>query len=134
MKEKMIVGICLIFTFALACFSYNKAALAGDDEGGGPILFTKPVKAVLFDHKTHIDNGFKCEDCHDKLFEMAKGTAEAKGDFNMKSLYAGKYCGACHNGETAFASNTKCTVCHIGVKGMNRLNNTGKNGNTSAAH
>ncbi|WP_456432053.1 c(7)-type cytochrome triheme domain-containing protein [Thermosulfuriphilus sp.] len=39
----------------------------------------------------------------------------------MKSLYEGKYCGACHNGEMAFAANTKCTTCHIGVRGYNRL-------------
>lgn len=116
----------MIFLFFISAFvcSTNKFVKADDDEGGGTIIFTKPVKAVMFEHKAH--SGFGCDDCHDKLFEQAKGTAEEKGDFTMKSLYAGKYCGACHNGETAFASNTKCAVCHIGVKGMNRLNKTGK--------
>jgi cytochrome c peroxidase len=26
-----------------------------------------------------------------------------------------------HNGQTAFASNTKCATCHVGVKGLERL-------------
>ena len=38
----------------------------------------------------------------------------------MQGLYDGKYCGACHDGSMAFASDTKCTLCHIGVKGYNR--------------
>ncbi|MGB9711656.1 MAG: cytochrome c3 family protein [Dissulfurimicrobium sp.] len=126
MKKMIVVVICSIFICLSVCLSYKIVLAGDDDEGGGPILFTKPVKAVLFDHKTHLGFGYSCEDCHDKLFEEAKGTAEEKGDFTMKSLYAGKYCGACHNGETAFASNTKCAVCHIGVKGMNRLTKTGK--------
>jgi c(7)-type cytochrome triheme protein len=131
MKKMIFLMIFLFFIVGFVC-STNKLVKAGDDdEGGGTIIFTKPVKAVMFEHKAH--SGFGCDDCHDKLFEQAKGTAEEKGDFNMKSLYAGKYCGACHNGETAFASNTKCAVCHIGVKGMNRLNNTGKD-KTPATH
>ena len=39
----------------------------------------------------------------------------------MASLYEGNYCGACHDGDTAFASNTRCTACHIGVNGYERL-------------
>lgn len=124
MKKIILLGISIIFIAAFV-FSVNESVMAGDDdEGGGTIIFTKPVKAVLFEHKAH--SSFGCDECHDKLFEQAKGTAEEKGDFTMKSLYAGKYCGSCHNGEIAFASNTRCAVCHIGVKGMNRLNKTGK--------
>jgi c(7)-type cytochrome triheme protein len=36
----------------------------------------------------------------------------------MESFYQGKYCGACHNGKDAFASNTQCARCHLRVKGM----------------
>ncbi|MFZ5759080.1 MAG: cytochrome c3 family protein [Thermodesulfobacteriota bacterium] len=91
-----------------------------------PIIFTQPVKAVIFSHKTHtMDAGLSCDSCHDDLFQMAIGTAEANDDFTMQSLYDGKYCGACHDGQTAFASNTRCTVCHIGVKGFDRLQGGG---------
>lgn len=87
-----------------------------------PIVWTKPVKAVVFYHKPHIeDYGLDCDSCHDSLFAMQTGAAEKKDDFTMKSLYEGKYCGKCHDGSMAFASNTRCNTCHIGVKGYNRM-------------
>jgi len=96
-------------------------AHGGDEEDGGRIIFTKPVKAVVFDHKIHVaEAGLECDSCHDGIFEMETGQAESRDDFTMESLYQGKYCGACHDGDTAFASNTRCTLCHIGVKGYMR--------------
>lgn len=87
-----------------------------------PIVFIAPVKAVIFSHKTHtMDAGLECDSCHDEIFQMESGSTEQNDDFTMQSLYDGKYCGACHDGETAFASNTRCTVCHIGVKGFDRM-------------
>lgn len=92
-----------------------------------PIVFTQPVKAVIFNHKTHtMDAGLSCDSCHDEVFQMEIGAAEAGDDFTMQSLYDGKYCGVCHDGQTAFASNTRCTVCHIGVKGFDRLHGGGE--------
>jgi c(7)-type cytochrome triheme protein len=85
------------------------------------IVFNVPVKTVIFEHKGHVDMGLDCASCHAKAFEMRKGAAEEHPDkFTMEALYAGKYCGACHNGTDAFASNTRCTTCHIGVKGFDR--------------
>jgi len=86
-----------------------------------PIIFTKPLKAVLFEHKIHIEAGLSCEDCHEEVFPMEAGATQENEDFNMESLYKGKYCGVCHDGETAFASNTRCATCHIGVMGWKRL-------------
>jgi len=88
------------------------------------VMFNQPVKGVVFAHKAHVDMGLSCASCHDEAFEMRKGTAEENsGKFNMQALYAGKYCGVCHNGNIAFASNTRCTSCHIGVKGVERMLN-----------
>ncbi len=101
------------------------------------IVWTKPVKAVIFDHKTHIeDSGLECEACHDSLFTMESGAAEKTSDFTMQALYEGKYCGKCHDDSTAFAANTRCNNCHIGVKGYNRLmGNDGQHGkNNKAGH
>lgn len=87
-----------------------------------PIVWGKPVKSVVFEHKVHtMDGGLDCDSCHDSLFEMESGAAEAKDDFTMATLYKGGYCGSCHDGSTAFASNTRCTACHIGVRGHARL-------------
>lgn len=86
------------------------------------IIFTKPVKAVIFNHTEHTEMGYECSSCHNELFAMRVGAAEEQPEkFTMAALYEGKYCGACHNGEDAFASDTMCTTCHIGVQGFERL-------------
>lgn len=88
------------------------------------IVFNRPVKGVIFSHKDHVDMGLDCASCHDKAFEMRIGAAEENpSKFNMQALYSGKYCGVCHNGNIAFASNTRCTSCHIGVKGLEKMSN-----------
>jgi c(7)-type cytochrome triheme protein len=87
-----------------------------------PIVWEKPVKGVVFNHKTHtMDAGLDCDSCHDDVFEMEAGAAEENEDFIMATLYEGGYCGSCHDGSTAFAANTRCTTCHIGVRGVARL-------------
>ena len=100
------------------------------------IVWTKPVKAVIFEHATHTeDMGLDCESCHDELFVMRIGAAEQQEDFTMKSLYAGNYCGACHDGSTAFASDTRCTSCHIGVRGYARMSGAAEEGaSTGSGH
>lgn len=107
-----------------------------DEDTYGPkasIFWVKPVKTVVFEHKVHtMDAGLSCDSCHDELFEMEAGAAEAKDDFTMATLYQGGYCGSCHDGSTAFASNTRCTTCHIGVRGHARL--TGETGTNEKSH
>ena len=99
-----------------------------DEETYGPaapIVWTSPVKAVVFQHKIHtVEAGLECDSCHDGIFEMEAGNAQTKDDFTMQSLYNGKYCGACHDGSMAFASNTRCTSCHIGARGYYRMMGT----------
>ncbi len=90
-----------------------------------PIVWTVPVKAVVFSHNTHInDVGLDCASCHSDVFAMKVGAASASGNYTMQAIYDGQYCGSCHDGETAFASNTQCNSCHIGVKGYNRMMGT----------
>jgi c(7)-type cytochrome triheme protein len=104
-----------------------KVCHGSDMKQPGMVVFNRPVKGVVFDHKGHVDMGLDCASCHDQAFEMRVGAAEEKyKDFNMRALYAGKYCGVCHNGNIAFASNTRCTSCHIGVKGLARMQNAAK--------
>src|SRR5574340_250059 len=48
----------------------------------------------MFSHKSHVVTaGLSCDSCHPDLFERKRGAAKAKGDYNMASLDAGKYCG-----------------------------------------
>ncbi|MGB3211600.1 MAG: cytochrome c3 family protein [Desulforhopalus sp.] len=98
-----------------------------------PVIWDMPVRGVVFNHKTHtMDGGMDCDACHDDLFEMEAGVAQENDDFNMATMYEGGYCGACHDGSTAFAANTRCTTCHIGVRGVARL--LGEDTSTEKAH
>jgi c(7)-type cytochrome triheme protein len=65
---------------------------------------------VIFSGSIHAEKGLKCMECHPKIFPMKKSTEELK----MSDLNAGKYCGQCHNGEKAFATNNpaNCSKCH----------------------
>ncbi|MEN8198455.1 MAG: c(7)-type cytochrome triheme domain-containing protein [Thermodesulfobacteriota bacterium] len=95
------------------------------------IVFNKPVKTVVFDHKIHVDKaGIDCESCHKEVFTMKQGTIagqeliqsenpEEKREYLVK-LHT-KYCGTCHDSSQAFGYLTRCTVCHIGVKGYDRM-------------
>jgi c(7)-type cytochrome triheme protein len=99
------------------------------------VVWTKPVKAVVFSHETHTaDMGLDCSSCHDDLFVMKNGAAQENDDFTMASLYEGNYCGACHDGSTAFASDTLCTTCHIGVRGLAKLTGEGEKSSKGAGH
>jgi len=114
-------GACHDGNTAFNAMSYDKCAAC--HTAPKTIVFTKPVKAVVFDHNKHVNEfGFNCTNCHSDVFKMEIGNAEKdEAKFTMDALYKGQFCGACHDGSQAFASDTKCTTCHIGVMGFDRL-------------
>ncbi len=98
-----------------------------------PIIWTEPVEAVVFYHNAHTeDYGLECDSCHNEAFAMKVGTAANSGNFTMKAMYDGQFCGKCHDGDTAFAANTLCNTCHIGANGYKRL--TGDTGHAVEEH
>lgn len=104
---------CAIIAITLCIAMPGVAA----ENGGGEIVYTEPVGGVLFSHQLHVEEKqLSCDLCHARNFEMQALKVQRSGDFTMKSLMDGKYCGACHNGVMAFASNTRCADCHAGVK------------------
>lgn len=64
------------------------------------------VPEIIFSHKKHtVWNG--CELCHPDLFAgVKKGTEK----YSMVDLFAGKYCGACH--DTVAFPQSDCRRCH----------------------
>ena len=107
MRKRFIVIIHLL----LICFISSGAQAAKPAKG---ILYTKPLESVIFSHQDHAQKDVSCATCHSGLFEMEALCVQNKKDFTMDSLYKGKYCGACHNGKKAFASDTQCARCHLG--------------------
>ncbi len=70
---------------------------------------SNPKDTVIFDGTTHKNAGLTCPDCHNQeLFpKMKQGTVK----ITMKDLSAGKYCGKCHDGKSAFTIKD-CIRCH----------------------
>lgn len=100
-------------------------ATAGMVFAEGDIIYTQPVMGVIFSHEAHVEEiGMDCETCHDDLFEMEALNVQQNSDFTMKGLAEGNYCGACHDGDMAFDSDSRCASCHIGVIGYRRATGT----------
>ena len=115
--------LTLLFFLLLSLLTYLGGAWqAGAQEyGGGPIVFIKPVRAEIFEHRVHLGKKINCQSCHPEIFAKKAGQVEEKDDFTMANFRQGKYCGSCHNGTTAFSVDTDCTWCHIGVQGHKHL-------------
>jgi c(7)-type cytochrome triheme protein len=101
--QKQIAGISLLFTIMA-----STAAVAVGPER--QLEFDSPNGAVIFDGATHKSAGLTCPDCHNKdLFpKMKQGTVK----ITMKDLYAGQYCGKCHDGKSSFMIKGNCIKCH----------------------
>jgi c(7)-type cytochrome triheme protein len=69
------------------------------------------VEPVHFSHWTH-RSAYTCRVCHFELgFEMQTNLTEITESANRK----GQFCGACHDGETAFGHTEEhCSKCHTG--------------------
>lgn len=66
---------------------------------------------VVFSHKSHRAM-FTCRVCHVELeFAMKKGAS----GITREGYLDGLYCGACHNGTTAFSVEYACNLCHVKV-------------------
>ena len=119
MKKTLI----LMLVTLVAALAYSSALLYAEGVfHGGDVIYTKPVASVIFSHAIHVEDiGLGCQMCHPDLFMMSNLSAQENEDFTMQALTDGKYCGACHNGSWAFASDTQCARCHIGVKGYKAI-------------
>lgn len=80
----------------------------------GDIQFTRKAAGAedfppaVYPHWLHRMQ-FKCYVCHEDIFKMKAGANPVA----MEAINEGKYCGACHNGKTAFAPMFEhCSRCH----------------------
>jgi len=117
MKKVIILSVVVCMSCVGLLFSLDRGY--PQEENGGDIILSKAVRGVYFGHKEHED--FSWDDCHEGIFALEAGAAEASGEFIMKLMEEGETCGACHDGETAFSVKEHCTKCHIGVLGVERL-------------
>jgi c(7)-type cytochrome triheme protein len=71
------------------------------------------VRPVVFPHWFHRIR-FRCKVCHFELgFRMRAGSNVV----TMADIMDGRFCGMCHNGQVAWASD-RCELCHSGKYGL----------------
>ena len=66
-----------------------------------------PPDSAAFSHWAH--DRFYCYTCHPSIFP------QRPMGFTHEDIDAGRYCGRCHNGKTAFspdADDIECELCH----------------------
>ena len=69
---------------------------------------TQDVPPAVFPHFVHRMQ-FRCYVCHDDIVVMKAGA----NAITMDAIQAGKFCGVCHDGKTAFqATFEACPRCH----------------------
>lgn len=114
-KSPIVLGTVLCLSTSLLLAGTCLASEEYDAETYGPenpIIWNTPVKAT-FEHKFHtMDAELECSSCHDDIFSMQRGVAVESKTFNMEAMAEGAFCGACHDGDTAFATDTNCMACH----------------------
>ncbi len=106
----MIRAVLIVVLAALLLAALARHGLA---ELGDIVLARKApgaddIPPAAFSHSVHRAQ-FKCYVCHDALFQMKAGA----NTVTMDAISQGQYCGACHNGKTAFAVTFEtCVRCH----------------------
>jgi c(7)-type cytochrome triheme protein len=81
----------------------------------GDLLYEREDKSEIiafppsvFPHWIHRIN-YRCDACHDSLFEMKRGATPV----TMELIGKGEVCGACHDGVLAFDDSFQnCARCH----------------------
>ncbi|MBL3528415.1 MAG: hypothetical protein JMN27_12670 [gamma proteobacterium endosymbiont of Lamellibrachia anaximandri] len=105
---------CNLISASLLLLAINTTlgAAPGDiqyERKGGDAEELKTFPPSIFPHWIHRIN-YRCDACHNKLFEMKTGTTPINKDL-MKE---GKVCAVCHNGKQAFDDGFEnCNRCHI---------------------
>ena len=117
-KIVVLIGSLL---FIMSFMTSNLFAVPADKEitwaGGGQ-------GQVTFEGEEHAEKGYKCDSCHPSLFQMKKDSVK----ITLASHTDKTYCGACHNGKTAFGTDNpeKCYECHEANKQQYRKKNRHK--------
>ena len=110
-EKKMITGVAIFISVFLFTQADNATAMSKSYQYGNVNMSQSTegssVAAVTFRHWTHRDK-YTCRLCHvDLEFSQYPGETLVLEDDNRE----GRYCGACHNGNEAFAIKT-CDECH----------------------
>jgi len=105
-------GVVLISQPAQAIKFFRPPSMLPPEQYGNLLIDMASTKnkvlPVTFSHWTH-RRQYTCEVCHTELeFNMMLNSTEMTHENQKKGLY----CGACHDGRTAFGHQVDCEKCH----------------------
>ncbi|ADU97292.1 cytochrome c3 family protein [Thermovibrio ammonificans] len=106
MKKKVAVAAAAVLSAATLVAGCFKGGVLNRD-----LVFKTKNGDVVFSHVYHVKvKKMHCSYCHPRLFKKRFGADH----FTMRDIWQGKYCGACHNGKTAFSARDprNCSRCH----------------------
>ena len=108
--RKVMLMVVMVFTlcFIASAFASMKE-LVFPDGATGKVTFDGKM------HNTKLGPG-KCMVCHKggSPFPMKAPGSDGSAKITMADINAGKFCGTCHNGTTAFKASdaANCSKCH----------------------
>ncbi len=104
-------NILILTAVIIVSILFASGIVLATPPGKNVVFEPKGADKVTFDGKPHAEKGFKCNDCHTKIFPMKKS---APGAYKMEKMNKGESCGTCHDGKKAFATSDKesCVKCH----------------------
>jgi len=103
----LLLGLCLLLgALPDSRAEYGDVLINRQSEKNG-------MRPVIFPHWFHRIR-FRCKVCHAELgFKMRAGS----NPITMTDIIDGKFCGACHNNDIAWAPEN-CDLCHSGRPGL----------------
>lgn len=108
------IGLLLLLPAGALAF-FNLPPQPPPDEYGNVLIdrlsAQNKMRPVSFSHWSHRKR-FTCRVCHTELeFAMKRNTSGITENASRN----GKFCGACHDGQTAFRHTGNCDKCHSGT-------------------
>ena len=107
------LGLALLLTLGAILLEPRSARAEYGDVVLNRASEKEGMRPVIFPHWFHRIR-FRCKVCHAELgFQMRAGSNKV----TMGDIIEGRFCGACHNGEIAWAPEN-CDLCHSGKPGL----------------
>ena len=105
-KWPLLLLVAVILPAAIALAEYADVVIndAAEEAGMSPVIYPHWFHRIRYQCSVcHVDLGFK--------------TKAGGNEITMEKIVNGEFCGACHNGETAWTTEN-CDLCHSGKPGL----------------
>ena len=98
--------VVVLIPAAIAWAEYADVVIneASEKEGMAPVIYPHWFHRIRY----------QCSVCH---VDLGFATKAGGNGITMEKIISGEFCGACHNGESAWTTEN-CDLCHSGQRGL----------------